>query len=334
VVKTRKYFFMKHIDRFSHLCRRNCVPVLCVFLISFLVSFSSLASATTLIIFTGQHLSNLDNLIVFPNGKTITSMEIQTSCWVPGLNHEDIFIYNNNQRSCKLYEAYSASILPDRSYFADLFDNSTFIIYDTDLGTVVPENFPQCIDQDLDSDADTIPDCLDFCPESPLNMDDDNDGIPNCVDGCPDDENKTGPGSCGCNVVDIDIDGDLIPDCVDHCPEDPDKTAPGKCGCGVSDVDSDNDGTPDCNDNCPADTSKTTPGVCGCGVSDADGDNDGTPDCNDNCPADASKTTPGVCGCGIPDEDLNSNGIMDCKESNSTLFPLKNRDGKVFILTF
>lgn len=56
----------------------------------------------------------------------------------------------------------------------------------------------------------------------------------------------------------------------DCCPNDDAKTDPGVCGCDVSDADGDDDGTPDCNDDCPDDPDKTDPETCGCGIPDED----------------------------------------------------------------
>lgn len=135
-------------------------------------------------------------------------------------------------------------------------------------------------------------------------------------DACPGDENKTGPGVCGCGTPDTDTDGDGTPNCIDLCPDDAAKIEPGSCGCGSSDRDGDGDGTPDCLDQCPNDNLKIEHGICGCGVSDVDLDNDGVSDCLDECPGDPLKSTQGVCGCGVADEDLNQNDIIDCLEDS------------------
>jgi hypothetical protein len=166
---------------------------------------------------------------------------------------------------------------------------------------------------------------LDLCPDSDkttpgvcgcdkIDLDSDNDGLFDCIDDCQNDPLKIKPGICGCGVADTDNDGDRIADCTDGCPSDPEKTAPGACGCGVADSDTDGDKTSDCNDKCPTDQNKTEPGTCGCDVPDADSDRDGTLDCNDNCASDPSKVEPGICGCGVADTDLDNDGTPDCND--------------------
>jgi len=116
-------------------------------------------------------------------------------------------------------------------------------------------------DDTLDSDGDSTPDCIDFCPGEP-----DRDGL-----------------TCNCAAAAADADGDGSPNCMDLCPRDPAKIAPTRCGCGVEDLDRDADGTPDCSDECPDDPGKARRGACGCGVRESDTDLDGTPDCIDQC---------------------------------------------------
>ena len=148
-------------------------------------------------------------------------------------------------------------------------------------------------------------------------VDSDGDTIMDCVDSCPADADKTEAGVCGCGVSDVDTDGDTTPDCFDHCPADANKTEAGVCGCGVSDVDSDGDTIMDCLDHCPEDADKTEAGICGCGVSDVDTDADTVPDCLDACPEDPGKTLAGVCGCGVADSldgqlDRDGDGVINC----------------------
>ena len=186
-----------------------------------------------------------------------------------------------------------------------------------------------CDVEDVDSDGDTVMDCVDLCPNDPKktqagvcgcgveDRDSDGDTIMDCIRLCPEGSAKTSPGVCGCDVEDIDSDGDTIMDCVDLCPEDAKKTVPGVCGCGVEDVDSDGDTVMDCIDLCPNDPKKTQAGVCGCGVEDVDSDGDTVMDCIDRCPNDAHKIDPGVCGCGALDSgeniaDSDGDGIPNC----------------------
>ncbi len=102
-------------------------------------------------------------------------------------------------------------------------------------------------------------------------IDRDGDSVPDCLDGCPDDPLKLEPGSCGCGTPDVDSDSDGVLDCLDGCPGDPNKIEPGACGCGTQDLDTDGDGTPDCLDGCPNDPQKIDPGSCGCGEQDTPG---------------------------------------------------------------
>jgi hypothetical protein len=178
----------------------------------------------------------------------------------------------------------------------------------------------------LDTDGDTVADCIDGCPTDPFkiaagicgcgvsDVDTDGDTVADCLDGCPLDSAKIAPGICGCGVSDVDTDGDTVADCLDGCPNDSAKIAPGICGCGVPDVDTDGDTVADCIDGCPNDVNKTAPGVCGCGNSDVDSDGDTYADCVDGCPSDPAKQAPGQCGCGIADTDTDGDGTADCND--------------------
>jgi hypothetical protein len=106
---------------------------------------------------------------------------------------------------------------------------------------------------------------VNICPDGGSAADSDGDTVPDCLDGCPNDVSKTAPGACGCGISDIDSDGDGVADCIDACPANKDLTAMGVCGCNTP-VDTDHDGTPDCTDACPFDGTRTTPGACGCGI--------------------------------------------------------------------
>jgi hypothetical protein len=164
-------------------------------------------------------------------------------------------------------------------------------------------------------------------------LDTDGDSVPDCLDLCPNDSKKTEPAVCGCGNLETDTDSDLTPNCNDTCPEDADKTSPGSCGCGEAETDDDGDGTPNCVDGCPGDNSKGSPGACGCGVADTDTDSDGSADCTDFCPTNPSKTAPGqctcsdlksnpgVCGCNVADTDANGNGSPDCIDPTADTQP-------------
>jgi len=135
-----------------------------------------------------------------------------------------------------------------------------------------------------------------------VSVDSDGDGVADTVDGCPDDDDKTDPGVCGCDIPDEDPDGDGALSCEEDCPADPDKTEPLVCGCGVPESDGDGDGTLDCVDACVTDPDKTEPGICGCGTSDADDDGDGYVLCRDQCPDSAPGAEVDAVGCEIEGE--------------------------------
>jgi len=161
---------------------------------------------------------------------------------------------------------------------------------------------------------------LDAC-ECPI--DSDGDSILDCVDGCPNDSSKAAPGVCGCGVTDQDSDGDGTADCIDGCPTDPSKTSPGICGCGVSDADSDGDGAADCVDGCPTDPGKIAPGVCGCGSPDLDADSDGRTDCRD---VNLHLSVTAI--------DLHPGGIVEMRVEAQTLQPVVEIIGLQAALTF
>ncbi len=167
---------------------------------------------------------------------------------------------------------------------------------------------------------------MDLCPFDPNkiapgqcgcgveDIDTDGDTVPDCIDECPGDEGKKYPGTCGCGSSDGDSDGDTIIDCQDGCPTDSEKNAPGICGCNVPDIDSDGDNVMDCLDKCPDDPRKQELGVCGCGVEDSaqnlkDTDNDGVVDCADKCPLNPYKISPEPTTC--DEKDIDGDGVED-----------------------
>ncbi|MCZ6653457.1 MAG: hypothetical protein O7D91_10585 [Planctomycetota bacterium] len=119
----------------------------------------------------------------------------------------------------------------------------------------------QCLHQDVHSDDDGVPDCIDNCPQldNPGQEDQDEDGIGDVCDICP-----AGPN-------DQDGDGDLIPDGCDNCPEVANAPGHGTCvngevggacvddadcleddsACSNDQEDSDGDGLGDACDACP-----------------------------------------------------------------------------------
>lgn len=154
--------------------------------------------------------------------------------------------------------------------------------------------------QARDTDEDGVPDRLDQCPKTPIDievdahgcpLDDDHDGVPNYQDQCPND-----PGTAemrGCP----DTDHDGVDDVDDVCPDV--AGTPELHGC----PDTDNDGVADSNDNCLDTPAGATVDANGCSVVTAsaptkpdstrttstatDTDGDGTPNSTDRCPNDA-----------------------------------------------
>ncbi|WP_022823850.1 OmpA family protein [Hymenobacter norwichensis] len=165
--------------------------------------------------------------------------------------------------------------------------------------------------QAQDTDEDGVPDRLDQCPRTPIDievnvhgcpLDDDHDGVPNYQDQCPNDPGTVEMRGCP------DTDQDGVDDVDDACPDIPGK--PELHGC----PDTDNDGVADSDDNCldtpagatvdangctvattgnsPARTeSARTAAASGSTITDADIDGDGTPNSTDRCPTDAGPAT-------------------------------------------
>ena len=140
---------------------------------------------------------------------------------------------------------------------------------DTD-GDGVGDASDQCYgaDDTLDTDMDTIPDCLDSCPDDPDN-DVDGDGVCGDIDPCPLDNPDDSDLDGVCDSVDIcpgfddsnDIDLDLVPDGCDICPVDNPDDIDGDSICTSEDVcpedplnDDDNDSVCYSVDNCPIDS--------------------------------------------------------------------------------
>ena len=129
-------------------------------------------------------------------------------------------------------------------------------------------NICGCGTPDIDTDGDTVPDCIDVCPQDPLKFDTSNKGV------------------CECGVAETDSDNDTVPDCIDVCDENEniqteEQRDANACGC-------DKECVP-----CPADALFEIKGVCGCYIqavtegenkNTGDSDNDSIIDCFDICP--------------------------------------------------
>lgn len=196
-------------------------------------------------------------------------------------------------------------------------------------------------DAPLDTDADGLPDALDFCPNEAGTAlangcpDSDDDGVPNGEDDCPTvkgpADNRGCPTSAPAPVVPAtpvvaDRDGDGINDSLDQCPDQPGTIALKGCPPSTpaqqpttpvvsapqtqvpaqqqasTTIDSDGDGLVDSRDECPTVAGPIQ--LFGCPDTDADG----IKDKDDRCP-----NTPGVAlHSGCPDTD--SDGIADDKD--------------------
>ena len=196
-------------------------------------------------------------------------------------------------------------------------------------------------DDTLDTDGDTIPDCLDDCALDPDN-DIDGDGVCGDVDLCPLDnpDDSDGDGTCdssdACPGYDdlLDSDGDLIADGCDPCPLDILDDSDGDGSCDSDDIcpgfndllDLDGDTVPDGCDICPLDSLDDSDGDGSCDSVDicpgyddfADTDADTVPDDCDPCPLDIldDSDSDGVC-----DTDDVCPGFNDLLDGDNDLVP-------------
>ncbi len=125
-----------------------------------------------------------------------------------------------------------------------LGQTTTFTITDGVTTNIVSYTYGcPLVADNVDSDGDTILDCVDQCPGQDDTIDTDSDGTPDCLDGCPADPNKIDPGQCGCGQPEDNIgdsDGDSVADCIDQCPG------------GNDTIDLNENNTPDCAEAIPA----------------------------------------------------------------------------------
>ncbi len=143
-----------------------------------------------------------------------------------------------------------------------------------------------------DSDGDGVPDCIDKCPDTPMEarglvdsdgcpLDSDGDGVPDYLDQCPltPKEAYGFVDSVGCVM---DSDNDNVPDYLDKCPDTP-AEALGTVDSTGCPRDTDGDGVPNYLDKCP-DTPKEAWGTVDATGCPMDSDGDGVPDYLDKCP--------------------------------------------------
>ena len=150
------------------------------------------------------------------------------------------------------------------------------------------------IDGRIDTKTETANAC--GCGNDGSEADSDNDTVPDCLDVCPDDPHKKVESDiavCKCGEdVSLDSDGDTVPDCGDACKDNEliqteEQRDAGACGC-------DKNCEP-----CPEGALFPVKGVCGCYIAPVtegdekntgDADADGVADCVDICPLNAKIT--------------------------------------------
>ena len=192
-----------------------------------------------------------------------------------------------------------------------------------------------------DSDGDSIPDCVDNCPNTQNQDQADNDvggadGVGDACDNCPTAANPDQANGDGDSLGDVcdncatitnedqantpdamgglDTFGDVCDNCigvVNYTQTDDDEDGVGdacdnnicnNAGNDPSQADSDGDGIGNLCDSCPNDP-------------DNDADNDGVCGDVDECPNDPNKSVAGICDCGVPDADTDNNGLWQCNEN-------------------
>jgi OOP family OmpA-OmpF porin len=196
-----------------------------------------------------------------------------------------------------------------------------------------------------DTDADTIPDVVDDCPNEPEDMDgdrdedgcrdlgayddDDGDSIRNIDDDCPyTPEDFDGDrDEDGCPETSSDGDGDGIVDSVDQCPEQAEDLDSYLDSDGCPDPDNDNDGLTDILDQCPKVAEDVDGWADDDGCPDPDNDLDGIPDMHDACPNEPGDRLQDGC----PAEDADGDGVADfhdmCPDQPETRNDYLDEDG-------
>ena len=175
-----------------------------------------------------------------------------------------------------------------------------------------------------DADADGVCDDDDACPGADDLLDSDGDTVADCLDPCPFDTVDDSDGDGVCDIDDVcpgsddgdDPDGDGAPSGCDPCPDDDPDDSDGDGVCDSADrcpgfndnADLDGDGTPNACDDCNATTDADADGVvddcdlCPGHDDTIDADADGDPDGCDPCPDQAGQM------------DADGDGVHDCDD--------------------
>ena len=179
-----------------------------------------------------------------------------------------------------------------------------------------------CVDV-VDSDNDGVPDGLDACPGSDLNLtidangceesqlDDDNDGVMNDVDQCPDTLPGATVDSLGCSDDQLDDDGDGVPNSLDLCNDTDAGATVDANGCSDDQLDDDGDGVANGLDDCPGTATGDAVDSNGCADAQLDDDGDGISNLADVCPdSDPGAVVDGH-GCAENQLDYDGDGVTN-----------------------
>ncbi|MEC8609543.1 MAG: ELWxxDGT repeat protein [Candidatus Thermoplasmatota archaeon] len=197
------------------------------------------------------------------------------------------------------------------------------------------------LDNQIDTDGDSVVDSNDLCPGTNSGLtvdldgcaenqlDDDGDQVMNDVDICPNTPAGATVDATGCEI--LDADGDGVVDANDLCPNTDVGATVDANGCSLSQLDSDGDGVSDADDQCPNTTAGTTVDATGCGLV-ADADGDGVADADDQCPNTPAGATVDSNGCDVSaTTDSDGDGMPDIWETDNGLDPNDSADGEAEI---
>ena len=180
------------------------------------------------------------------------------------------------------------------------------------------------LDDQIDTDGDSVIDSNDLCPgtDSGLTvdldgcaenqLDDDGDQVMNDVDICPNTPAGATVDATGCEI--LDADGDGVVDANDLCPNTDVGATVDADGCASNQLDDDGDQVMNDVDTCPNTPSGETVDANGCSLSQLDSDGDGVSDADDQCPNTTAGTTVDATGCGLV-ADADGDGLPDSLET-------------------